>query len=193
MIYLDTSIVISLLTRDACTSVAEAWWREQTVPLGISPWTAAEFYALIGRRCRGGEETTRNTTRIINTFDAMITDNLSMLKCSETAILRAASWLRFPECTLQMADALHLAIAVENEVAAIATFDKHFAQAIERQRIAGLKVIALAPATGSHEVHQDRAQYNVTERDVTKAVKFARKRKAEERMKAGSLRVRGQG
>ena len=191
MIYLDTSIFVSLLTGDDGTAVAHEWWEAQSVPLGISQWTAAEFYAYIGRRFRKGEETSRNCARIIHAFDDLIAANLTLLKCNETSVMRAAAWLRFPNCTLELSDALHLGAAVESEVAAIATFDKQFAGSIEQLRIPGLKVIALSPAGGQHRVHQERAQYQVTDRDLTQAVKFARKRKTAERASAGPMRVRG--
>jgi predicted nucleic acid-binding protein len=191
MIYLDTNIFVSLLAEDAGSVAAQEWWAGQTVPLGTSTWVAAEFYSHIGLRCRKGEESTRNAARIIDAFDTLVSINLSLLKSSDAAVLRAASWLRSPECSLQASDALHLAIAVENEAAAIATFDQRYARGIEKLRIAGLKVIALTATGTPHKIRQKLANYNVTERDVAKAVKWARKRKLAEREKAPRLLVRG--
>ena len=53
-------------------------------------------------------------------------------------------------------------------------------------------MIAL-PAAGNdlHPARQARAKYNVTERDITKAVASARKRKTAERKSAPRLTVRG--
>lgn len=192
MIYVDTNVIVSLLVGDDNGAAAERWYSHQSVPIAISAWSVAEFYSHIGLRCRKSYETPRNATRIIDAFDALIPTNLTLLKSSDAAILRASTWLRSPNCALQAADALHLAIALENEAAAIATFDVRFAKGIEKLRIAGLNVIAL-PAAGNdlHQARQARAKYNVTERDITKAVASARKRKTAERKSAPRLTVRG--
>ena len=51
---------------------------------------------------------------------------------------------------------------------------------MERLNIAGMKVIAL-PTNPAYSVHENFAQYNVTDRDVVKVVKFAARRGMEER------------
>ena len=190
MIYLDTNILVSLLALDGSTSAAEEWWATQSTPFGISAWVVAEFYSHMGLRSRKNEITSRQASAYIAEFDQMVTTNFTLLKSSDAAILRASTWLRSPNCALQAADALHLAIALENEAAAIATFDVRFAKSIEKLRIAGLKVIAL-PVADITSARQARAKYNVTERDIAKAVASARKRKTEERKNAPRLTVRG--
>ena len=190
MIYLDTNILVSLRIGDGNTGSAEEWYARQSVPLAFSTWGLAEFYGHLGLRTRKEEVTTRDAAKIVDQFDEVIAANLTLLKSSDAAILRAAAWLRSPNCALQAADALHLAIALENEAAAIATFDVRFAKGIEKLRIAGLKVIAL-PVADITSARQARAKYNVTERDIAKAVASARKRKTEERKNAPRLTVRG--
>lgn len=191
MIYLDTNIIVSLLVADSNAKSAAIWYAAQVVPLATSSWGVAELYSHIGLRCRKGDETPRNAARIVDTFDAMVANNLGLLKSSDAAVLRASAWLRSPDCALQVDDALHLAIAVENEAAAIATFDHRFARGIEKLRIAGLKVIALPTADAPNAARQGRAAYDVTERDIAKAAKYARKRKIDERARALRLTVRG--
>ncbi len=191
MIYLDTNILVSLLAGDDCTTATQEWWASQSVPLGISTWATAEFYSHIGLRCRKGQETARNATKIIDSFDELVSTNLALLRTGDTAVLRASSWLRFPDCAMQVGDALHLAIALENEAAAIATFDQRFARNIEKLRIGGLKVVALPAAGTAHKIRQKLADYNVTDRDIAKAVKWARKRKTAERGKVPRMTVRG--
>ena len=191
MIYLDTNILVSLLVGDSNAATTREWFSRQFTPLAISAWGIAETYSHIGLRCSKGEVTARNAARIVATFDALIATNLVLLKSSDTALFRASSWLRSPDCALQAADALHLAIAIENEAAAIATFDQRFARGIEKLRIAGLKVIALPAAGTPLKIQQKFADYNVTERDIEKAAKWARKRKVAEREKAPRLTVRG--
>ena len=191
MIYLDTNIVISLLAEDDGSDAAKQWWGAQSVPLCVSAWVTAEFYSHIGLRCRKHELTSRQASAYVEEFDDLVATNLTLVKSSDAAILRASAWLRSPDCALQSSDALHLAIALENEAAAIATFDQRFARGIEKLRITGLKVIALPAAGTRHQIQQKPADYNVTERDIAKAVKWARKRKVAEREKTPRLTVRG--
>ena len=191
MIYLDTNVLVSLLVGDNNADPATEWYSCQSAPLATSAWGVAEVYSHVGLRCRKGEETPRNAVRILDTFDAMVATNFALLKSSDAAVLRASAWLRSPDCSLQTADALHLAIAIENEAAALATFDQRFARGIEKLRIAGLKVIALPTAGSPHRAHQKPADYIVTERDIAKAVKWARRRKTVERETAPRLTVRG--
>lgn len=190
MIYLDTNILVSLRIGDGNTGSAEEWYARQSIPLAFSTWGLAEFYGHLGLRTRKEEVTMRDAAKIADQFDDVIAANFTLLKSSDAAILRASTWLRSPNCALQAADALHLAIALENEAAAIATFDVRFAKGVEKLRIAGLKVIAL-PVAGIPSARQARAKYNVTERDIAKAVASARKRKTAERKNAPRLTVRG--
>lgn len=190
MIYLDTNILVSLLVGDNNATAADEWYSSQSAPLGVSAWCIAEFYSHVGLRCRKGDETLRNAARVVDTFDAMIPSTFTLLKSTDTTLLRASAWLRSADCSMQTADALHLAIALENEAAAIATFDARFAKCIEKLRIAGLKVIALPAAGARHQLKQNRTAYNVTEQDIAKAVKWAHKRKTAERENAPRLTVR---
>ena len=190
MIYLDTNVIISLLAEDSGSAAAEAWWAAQSVPLAVSSWVRAEFYSHIGLRHRKAELTARQAAAYVDEFDSLVATSISLLKASDDAVLRASTWLRSSDCSMQTADAVHLAIALENEAAAIATFDVRFASAIEKLRIGGLKVITLPVAGKLNQIQQKLASYNVTERDVAKAVKWARKRKTAEREKAPRLTVR---
>lgn len=191
MIYADTNILVSLLAGDNCATAAAEWWSAQSVPIGISSWVAAEFHSHMGLRCRKKEITARQASAFAAAFDEMVSTNLTLLKSSDNAMLRASTWLRTPDCALQTSDALHLAIALENEAAAIATFDHRFARGIEKLRVAGLKVIALPFANAPQGARQKSADYNVTERDVARAARAARSRKAVERAGVPRLTVRG--
>ena len=191
MIYVDTNVLLSLLVGDGSADAAGEWYSRQTAPLAISTWVTVEFYSHVGQRCRKGEETPRNAARIVDKFDQMVSDSFTLLTFSDAAIRRVSLWLRSADCALRTGDALHLAIALEHEAAAIVTFDDRFAHGIEKLRIPGLKVIALPTAGALQKIRQKRADYNVTERDIAKAVKWARKRKADEKARAPRLTVRG--
>lgn len=191
MIYLDTNVLVSAIVGDANAGVTDEWIARQSAPLAVSTWARVEFYSHIGLRMRKNEETRQNALRIIQRFDDTIAESFSLVTSEEAATKLAASWLRDPNCALQTGDALHLAIAVECGATAIATFDQRFARNIERLRLGGLKVIELPAARDRiGRIQQKLADYDVTEKDIAKAVKWARKRKVAEREKAGRLLVR---
>ena len=191
MIYLDTNVLLSVLLTDSTTTAAETWMAQQTASLAISTWSIAEFHGNVALRARKKEIPSRMAAEIFEEFDTDFSGRVTTLPVTDAAHQRAAHWLRSPDCALQTADALHLAIALEYDAAAIVTFDHRFARGIEKLRIAGLKVIALPMTNAPHKIQQKPADYNVTERDIAKAVKWARKRKTAERANTPRLTVRG--
>ena len=191
MIYLDTNVIISVHLQVSTSAAAEMWIGHQTVPLAMSAWSIAEFRGAVALRARKKEILARQAIEIFDKFDTEFSAGMTTLPVTDTAHQRAAVWLRSPDCALQTADALHLAIAMEYEAAAIATFDQRFARNIEKLRIGGLKIIALPVSGSPHQIQQKLADYNVTDRDIAKAVKWARKRKTAERGKLPRMTVRG--
>lgn len=55
VIYLDTNILVSMLTKDAISARAIEWFESQVEPLAISAWVCTEFNAIAGVRKRKGE------------------------------------------------------------------------------------------------------------------------------------------
>jgi len=190
VIYLDTNILISLHVVDSGAEAAATWIAQQSAPLAMSTWSIVEFRGNVALRTRKKEFPPLHAARILEAFDTKFSTGMITLAVTDSVHWRAANWLREPACSLQAGDALHLAIALENEAAAIATFDQRFARNIEKLRIAGLKVIALPNVGALHKIQQNLADYNVTERDIARAVKWAQKRRIAEKEGAPRLRVR---
>lgn len=191
MIYLDTNVLISLHVFDSTAAAAAAWIAQQSAPLAMSTWSIAEFRGNVALRTRKKEILPHIAARILEEFDTEFSAEMIALPVTDSAHWRAARWLREPACALQPGDALHLAIAIEYDAAALATFDQRFARGIEKLRIPGFRVIALPADGGLPQIQQRRAEYIVTERDIAKAVKWARKRREAERERAPRLLVRG--
>lgn len=189
MIYVDTNLIISNFFADSNTPATEAWMAQQHMPIAISAWSVAEFHFNVALRVRKKEKTSRHAATVLRSFESTWLESATMLTVTDHAHDRAANWLRDHECSLRPADALHLAIAVDNDVAAIATFDRQLARNAERLGI-GIRIVAL-PTDSKFAVHENIAQYIVTERDVAKAVKHARKRRTEERAETMRMLARG--
>jgi predicted nucleic acid-binding protein len=191
VIYLDTNVMLSLHIDDVNTTSAEEWIRRQTAPLAVSTWSIAEFRGNVGLRVRKKEMPPRQAARIFEDFDTKFMPGMVTLSVNDDAHRRVVAWLQDPACSLQPADALHFSIAIQHDATAIATFDRRFAASAGKLGIRGVKVLELPVVSGGPgKVEQQLANYHVTEKDIAKSVRWARKRKVAEKEKAGRLLVR---
>jgi predicted nucleic acid-binding protein len=159
MIYLDTNILVSLLTEDSLTERAIAWFDSQDEPLAISAWVCAEFNAVAGLRKRKGELAMAVAQAAMSTLDARSHERFAMPPVNDDAATLAAAWLRNPDCNLQTGDALHLAIALKGGATTLATFDDRFAKAAKKLKLHNLKVVLIPER--AHKAEQKRAAYKV--------------------------------
>jgi len=94
VIYLDTNILVSMLTEDALSARAIEWFESRVEPLAISAWICTEFNAIAGVRKRKGELRAAVAKVAIKTFHQRAQKNFLMLNVSNEAATLAASWLR---------------------------------------------------------------------------------------------------
>jgi predicted nucleic acid-binding protein len=163
IVYLDTNIVLSLITEDGLSPSAIDWFNAQIDSLAISEWVRAEFNGVTGLRRRKGELTANVANIAIMALQERTMKHFLMLNIGNEAISLAADWLRNIDCTLQTGDALHLAIAHLGGATTLATFDERFAKAAQKLKLRNL-AIELIPAKPSRpvptrRVEQERATY----------------------------------
>lgn len=159
MIYLDTNILVSMLTEDALSARAIEWFESQVEPLAISAWVCTEFNAVAGLRKRKRELSAAIANMAIETLRERAEKNFLMLNISNEAVILAASWLRNTDCTLQTSDALHLAIAHAAGATALVTCDERFAKAAQKLKLANLKIVLIGGKVRRAE--QTRTAYKV--------------------------------
>ena len=159
VIYLDTNILVSMLTEDALSARAIEWFGSQVEPLAISAWVCTEFNAVGGLRKRKGELSAAVAKVAIETLRERAEKNFLMLNVSNEAATLAASWLRNTDCNLQTGDALHLAIAQTAGATTLATFDERFAKAAQKLKLANFKIVLIREK--ARRVEQTRAAYKV--------------------------------
>lgn len=159
VIYLDTNILVSMLTEDALSARAIEWFESQVEPLAISAWVCTEFNAVAGLRKRKRELSAAVAKVAIETLRELAEKNFVMLNVSNEAATLAASWLRNPDCNLQTGDALHLAIAHSAGATTLATFDERFAKAAQKLKLANFKIVLIGGKV--RRVEQTRAAYKV--------------------------------
>ena len=138
MIYLDASVLLSLLVADAHTEKASAWYSGLSATVVVSDFANLEVSAVLSRAparrtaSRGGVESA------LLDFDAMRA-NCERLSHGAADFLLAERIVRDFSTKLAAADALHLASA-KNAGATLATFDTRLAEAA---RMEGVEVAEL--------------------------------------------------
>lgn len=129
MTYLDTSVVIALLTREAHSERAETWLvRQDPATLHISGWVITEVSSALSIKLRTGILTPALRATILARWHRVIAENFVSLPITSGHFETAATFADRHETGLRAGDALHLAIA-SNAGCAVATFDRIMAAA----------------------------------------------------------------
>ena len=137
-VYLDASVLVALLTVDALTARADAFFRANTPVLIVSDFAAAEFASAVARRVRTGSITADEARSGFSAFDAW-TAQATLREETMTADIRAAeAFLRRLDLSLRTADALNIAIA-QRLRAELVTFDRRMEASA---RLLGIAVVA---------------------------------------------------
>ncbi|MGO9423084.1 type II toxin-antitoxin system VapC family toxin [Roseiarcus sp.] len=133
MIYLDASVLMSLLVADAHTEKAGGWYSGLTATVIVSDLANLEVSAVLSRHLRVGRLTHGGVEGALLDFDAMRAD-CERLSHGAADFLLAQRVVRDFSTKLAAADALHLASA-KNAGAALATLDARLAEAARRQGV----------------------------------------------------------
>ncbi len=133
MIYLDASVLVSLLIADAHTPKVSSWYSGLSATVVVSDLANLEVSAVLSRDLRVGRLPQSAVENALLDFDAM---RASCERLSHTTadFLLAERIVRDFSTKLAAADALHLASA-KNAGAALATFDARLAEAARTQGV----------------------------------------------------------
>jgi uncharacterized protein len=123
MIYVDTSVVVALLTREPASEAVTEWFAgaEGLVSAG---WCAVEFASAIAIKLRSGQLRKTHAESAHGAFDELTAGGLRLLPVSRDAFRRAAELVRQSPNGLRVGDALHLAVAVECGAGSMAGLDQ---------------------------------------------------------------------
>lgn len=129
MIYLDTSVIVAALTKEAATPSIYAWFDEQDESeLAISDWTLTELSSALSVKLRTGNLSLEQRAAALATFNSLVTESFTVLGVTGAHFRAASKFADQHTLNLRAGDALHLAIAAERS-ATVCTLDHRMAKA----------------------------------------------------------------
>ena len=139
MVYVDTSVIVALLTVEAKTASVVDWFQTLVEPPTSSDWLAIEFASAVSIKVRVGQLSEAQGRRVRREFDHLASNGLRLVAVSRRAFHRAADFVAQHRRGLRSGDSLHLAVALESGATEIATLDATLARNAKRE---GLAVVA---------------------------------------------------
>ena len=138
MIYVDTSVIVALLTAESRTQDVTAWYAGLSDTPTCSDWLLTEFSSALSIKLRTGQVSEANAKRVRKEFGVLADGGLRIVPVSRSAFVRAAEMVKLHDHGLRAGDSLHLAVALELEASHMATLDRTLAANARRN---GMKLI----------------------------------------------------
>ena len=124
MIYLDTSFLLPLFRQEVGSeSVGKVLAARPQGSLAISHWTRVEFTSVIAREVRIRAISEASAHTLIGEFDVLVDESFHLLVPTLADFDLAHDFVANFSTKLRGPDALHLAIARNNEIEEVLTLD----------------------------------------------------------------------
>lgn len=129
MRYVDTSVLVAALTREAQTARMQNWLAGQAAgALAISMWVITEFSAALSIKLRTGDIDEAHRANALAAFALFCEESFTILGVSALNFRAAALFADQAQAGLRAGDALHLAICAERG-AELCTLDRRLSAA----------------------------------------------------------------
>lgn len=125
--YLDTSVIVSLLTGEPSVARVREWLGGEDAPsFLVSDWSETEIASALSLKRRTGQIPADDYAAALYEFRLFLLRSFEMLPVKKQHFEAAARYCEDCDLGLRSGDALHLAIAIDVG-AEIVTLDKRFA------------------------------------------------------------------
>jgi len=131
MLYVDTCVLLAVLTPEAHSATATAFLAEASVPLAISSWSVTELHSALGLKVRTKALIQAQAEAVLQGFERSLAPGLLVLEPEPQDFRNAHACLRGWTTRLRAADALHLAIA-SGRGATLCSLDAPFVAAAQQ-------------------------------------------------------------
>ena len=135
MLYLDTSVLVPLFVPEPLSEPVRAWFEVQATTgatLAISAWTLTEFASAMGIKVRDKGLKPEQAQTACALMQKLQFDCLRVFTPTRSAFERAAENLAQHKLGLRAGDALHLAIAQNENAACFYTLDRRLIEAARK-------------------------------------------------------------
>lgn len=139
MIYVDTSVIVALLTVEPRTNDVTTWYAGLSDMPMTSDWLITEFSSAMSIKLRTGQISDANAKQVRKEFELLSDGGLRIVQISRDAFRRAAEMCRAHDHGLRAGDSLHLAVALELGASHMATLDGTLAMNAKRYGIKSVK------------------------------------------------------
>jgi hypothetical protein len=130
MYYVDTSVIVAMLTHEAKSRACIDWFNHQAQTPQSSDWLITEFNSAISLKLRTGQLQAEQVSAILQTFETLINGGIKLLPISRETYTQAGALIRI-HANLRAGDALHLSVALAAGVKEFLTLDNQQAMIAE--------------------------------------------------------------
>ena len=143
MIYLDTSVVVALLTPEECSAQALDWLGQCHEPLISSDWLITETHSALGIKQRHHGLSSEARQAAGEQFERLLQGGVELRSLDHDRFRQAAELLQDPALGLRAGDALHLVVALHSRCTRLASFDVRMQQAATALGIGSVQELGL--------------------------------------------------
>lgn len=138
-VYVDTSVLVALYTREGKSAGVSRWYAACTDDLVSAMWCVAEFASALSIKQRTGQIDAAEAQTAWRQFERLCANDLQLLPMEPATFHRAAVLTLDAASGLRAGDALHLAAALAAKAKSMATLDDVLAKNAKRMK---LKLVA---------------------------------------------------
>lgn len=138
-VYVDTSVLVALYTREGKSAGVSRWYAACTDDLVSAMWCVAEFASALSIKQRTGQIDAAEAQTAWRQFERLCANDLQLLPMEPATFHRAAVPTLDAASGLRAGDSLHLAAALDAKAKSMATLDDVLAKNAKRMK---LKLVA---------------------------------------------------